>query len=100
MSSLHYIAVSASNEILLLQGISLKYVIKQIRGAMAVEVVKMQSMWESSFLLKEGEAGSWDWNALGWEERDSDLPQGMMGYGYRDGVTHPGEGMGTGKNIS
>lgn len=36
----------------------------------------------------------------GWEERDSGLPQGMKGCGYKDGVTHPGESMGTGKNIS
>jgi hypothetical protein len=31
MKSLHYTAVSISNEILLLRGISLKYVIKQIK---------------------------------------------------------------------
>lgn len=66
---------------------------------MAVEVVKMQSVWQNSFPLKEGEAESWDWNDLAWEERHSGLPRGIMGCGYGDG-TDPGEGLGAGKNSS
>lgn len=46
--------------------------------------------------------GSWDWNDLVWEERDSGLPPGggMMGCGCRVGGAYPGEGIGAGKESS